>query len=147
MAQVSFTTSTTKKTGTVPVKAKSTGISDDADWIQTPGHDGHFSDSLRLKLQNITLNQFNFFYALHWEYPYMLANKKYDENEGNSEAFWESIVVDYEVSGYPFECSQNRDKFSKFQSYYKLQCTVHHITSNRFHHDIKRDERSLCVLR
>ena len=72
------------------------------EWITGSGPDGHFSDALRLNLKNIALNQFKCFDALKREYPNLLANKDYDDKEGNSEAFWESIVVDYEVSECPF---------------------------------------------
>jgi len=47
-------------------------------------------------LKSIAMNQLNFFCVLKREYPNMLANVKYDEKAGNTLAFWESIVVDYE---------------------------------------------------
>ena len=103
MAQlhVSPAESTTKQITAVPVHIKlmkPSAVQNDADWIKTSGPNGHFSDALRLKLKNIALNQFKCFDALKREYPNLLSNKEYDDKEGNSEAFWESVVVDYEVS-------------------------------------------------
>merc|ERR1719242_732944 len=79
-----------------PDQINTVTVSNGTDWIKTSGPDGHFSDALRLSLKNIALNQFKCFDALNREYPNMLKNKEYDDKEGNSEAFWESIVVDYE---------------------------------------------------
>ena len=42
--------------------------------------------------------------------PFMLTNKKYDDSEWNCETFWESIVVDYAMRGYPVEFSQFKQR-------------------------------------
>jgi len=55
-----------------------------------------FDDALKANLKNIALNQLNFFRVLNRNYPYLLIEMEYNAKAGNDEAFWESMVVDYE---------------------------------------------------
>ena len=56
-----------------------------------------FDEELQQNLENIALNQLNFFRKLQLHYPLLLKYKKYNQREGNTEVFWKIIIAEYEV--------------------------------------------------